>query len=573
MPADAAHVLDRTDDDRDGSQDGSQDGGQDGDRAGGGRADGAGSRRAMLAGVGVAGAALVASACTAPAPAPAQPPRTTAPPPTVAPTSLGAARHLANRATFGATATTVAAIRRLGAGAWLDQQLAPTGLPDAEARLAAYTTLRQTDAQNDAVRSSDEELLFAELDHATLQRAVYSERQLFEVMCDFWTNHFNIWRRAKWLTQLKTVDNEQVVRRHALGRFADLLLASAKSPAMLVYLDNFASEGQPGKQVNENYGRELLELHTLGIVDGSHVYAESDVVGVAKVLSGWSINWDTGAQRYSYRFSEWWHCQEPVSILGGAWSRPSRANYHDRVANAQRDGESLLAFLARHPSTARHLATKLVRRFVSDAPPPALVDRLAATYLSNDTAIAPVLRQLFLSPEFAAATGQKIKRPQDWLYSALRVTRAQVDAAPKGVAATRLRSAQLALGQPVFERVSPDGWPDRATYWVAADGLLKRWEHAGKLARNAITDPTSPEKVVVDVTALLPTPLPATVRELLVAVAGSALQFDLPGADADAIAAAARLDPAGPSAGLAGDLTLLQNVVGLLLSHPTFQRR
>jgi uncharacterized protein (DUF1800 family) len=262
-----------------------------------------------------------------------------------------------------------------------------------------------------------------------------------------------------------------------------------------------------------------------------------------------------------------------VSILGGTWSRPSRANYQDRVANAQKDGESLINFLARHPSTARNLATKLVRRFVSDTPPQALVDRLAATYLSNDTAIVPVLRQLFLSPEFNASVGQKVKRPQDWLYSALRTTRADIHPAPKGVAAKRLRSAGQALGQPLFERPSPDGWPDRAAHWVAADGLLKRWEHSGRIARNLITDHDSAEKVTVDVAALVPAPLPATVRELLVATAAQTFQFDLPTADADAIAVAARLTPTGPATTLTGNLELLQNVIGLLLSHPAFQRR
>jgi uncharacterized protein (DUF1800 family) len=488
-------------------------------------------------------------------------------------TTRAAARHLANRATYGATAATVARIEQIGAARWIDEQLAPSALPDAEARLAGYVTLRQSNAQNDGVRTTDEALLLAELDHATLLRGVYSERQLFEVMCDFWTNHLNVWRRAKWLSQLKTVDNEQVVRRHALGRFSDLLLASATSPAMLVYLDNFASEGQPGKQVNENYGRELLELHTLGIHDGVPAYSESDVVGVAKVLSGWSINWDSGAARYSFRFSEWWHCREPVSLFGGAWSRPSRADYHDRVANAFGDGQSLLQHLARHPSTARHLATKLARRFVADEPPPALVDRLASTYLSHDTAIAPVLRQLLLSDEFHAAAGQKVKRPQDWLYSALRATRAQVDPAPKGAAATRLRSAASALGQPVFERMSPDGWPERATYWVGADGLLKRWEHAAKVARNTLTDANSAEKVTVDAVALLPRTLPATVRELLVQLASDVCQYDLSPPDADAIAIAARLEPAAPAVSLAGNEELLRNTLGLLLAHPSFQRR
>jgi uncharacterized protein (DUF1800 family) len=533
------------------------------------------TRRSLLV---AAGAGVIAAAACSPPPAPGpdptptdEPPPPPGPPPV--PTSLSAARHLANRATFGATDATVERILAVGAAAWIDEQLAPGRLPHAEALLAGYTTLRQTNAQNEAVRSTDEDRLLAELDHATLLRAVHSERQLFEVMCDFWTNHLNIWRRAKWLTQLKTVDNEKVIRAHALGRFSDLLMASAKSPAMLVYLDNFASEGQPGKRVNENYGRELLELHTLGIVNGTQVYDESDVLGVSKVLSGWSINWEDNAQRYTFRFSEWWHSRDAVSILGGAWRRPSRADYHDRVANAQADGESLLRFLARHPSTARNLATKLVRRFVSDTPPPALVDRLVRTYLANDTAIAPVLRQLLSSPEFHASVGQKVKRPQDWLYSALRTTAAQIDPAPMGIAAARLRSAGAALGQPLFERPSPDGWPDRAAHWVAADGLLKRWEHAARIARNRITDEDSAQKVTVDAAALVPSPRPPTVRQLLVAMAATTFQYDLPGADADAIATAARLAPTADAGALADDPTLLCNAIGLLLSHPSFQRR
>ncbi len=464
-------------------------------------------------------------------------------------------------------------IRAIGTSAWLDEQLSPWTLPDAESRLAGYTTLKQSVAQNEAVRKNDESLLFAELDHATLQRAVFSERQLYEVMCDFWTNHFNIWRRAKWLTQLKTTDDAQVIRPHALGRFADMLLASARSPAMLVYLDNYASTAENGKQVNENYGRELLELHTLGIIDGAQVYSEADVVGVAKVLSGWTISWDNDATKYSYRFAPWAHSQEAVSILGGAWSSPARVSWNDRVQKAEGDGIALLGFLARHPSTARYLSWKLVRRFVADQPPPTLVDRLAATYLANDTAIAPVLRELFLSPEFASSAGQKVKRPIDWLYSALRVTRAQIDPAPAGAASTKLRSAGQALGQPLFERVSPDGWPDRATYWVAADGLLKRWEHAAKLGRNKITDADSPEKVVVDAASLIPSPTPATVRELLTATASTTMHFELSTADADAIAAALKLSPTAGGTALVTNQTLVQNAVALLLSHPGFQRR
>ncbi|MHB1138812.1 MAG: DUF1800 domain-containing protein, partial [Microthrixaceae bacterium] len=416
------------------------------------------ARRAVFTAVGVG---VLAAAC-APAveapPAPVVSPQPDRPTPsaTVPPTPVDHARLLARRATFGATAAVYDRIQAIGAPAWIEEQLAPGSLPDAESRLGAFTTLRQTNSQNDAVRATDANQLYFELDHATLLRAVHSERQLYEVMCDFWSNHFNIWRNADWITQLKTVDNERVIRPHALGRFSDLLMASAKSPAMLVYLDNYQSRGDPGYQVNENYGRELCELHTLGIVDGEQAYGEQDVVGVAKVLSGWNIDWTAGPGKFEYLFADWYHCRDAVSILDGQWNCPARPTWHDYSRNSLADGESLIRFLARHPSTARHLCVKLVRRFVADEPPMGLVDRLAGIYRANDTAIVPVLRELFNSPEFAASGGLKVKRPIDWLYSALRVTGAHVHEAPRGQAAGRLRSAASALGQPLHERGSPD---------------------------------------------------------------------------------------------------------------------
>ncbi len=439
--------------------------------------------------------------------------------------------------------------------------------------VSGYTTLRNTNAQNDEIRRDDDKRIFGELDHATLLRAVHSERQLYEVMCDFWTNHLNIWRRAKWLSQLKTLDNETVVRPHALGKFADLLAASAKSPAMLVYLDNYDSQGQPGKQVNENYGREFLELHSLGIIDGTQVYSEEDVRGVAKVFSGRTIEWSNGPAKYSYRFNHWIHSRDAVSILGGAWSRPSRENDADREANAERDGDSLVAFLARHPSTARYVCWKLARRFVADDPPMGLVDRLAGVYRANDTAIAPVLRELFRSPEFTASAGAKVKRPADWLLSSLRVTGAAIDTDPLGNSAKKLQSTTATLGHGLFERPSPDGYPETAPAWVSADGLLKRWEYSARLARNNITKVSDPGPIVVDVAPLLPTPLPATAGELLGALASNTCQFDLPAPDADAICAALRIAPTDPASSLAQDDSLVRNALGLLLAHPTFQRR
>jgi len=533
-------------------------------------------RRTLLAAVGVG---AVAAACTpaveTPAPAapvsdaPPQLNQPTPPPPT----PVEHARLLARRATFGATAAVCDRIRAIGAAAWIDEQLAPASLPDAEGRLGAFPTLRQSNAQNDALRSMDSNQLFFELDHATLLRAVYSERQLYEVMCDFWTNHFNVWRNADWITQLKTVDNEQVIRPHALGKFSDLLMASAKSPAMLVYLDNYQSRGDPGYQVNENYGRELCELHTLGIVNGEQVYNEQDVLGVAKVLSGWNINWTNDANKFTFLFADWHHCRDAVSILGGQWSCPARPTWHDYSRNGLGDGESLIRFLARHPSTARHICYKLARRFVADAPPMGLVDRLAGVYSANDTAIVPVLRELFNSAEFAASAAQKVKRPIDWLYSALRVTNAQVHDAPRGQASSRLRSAASALGQPLNERVSPDGYPERAAYWVSADGLLKRWEYGAKLGRNLLTDANAAEKVVIDPFALLPSPLPATNRELLVAISERSFQIGLSTADQNAICTALRIQPDAAVTTFATDAGLLQGTIGLLLAHPQFQLR
>lgn len=529
------------------------------------------SRRRLLSLAGVGAAGALAAACV-PQPAQTAPDAPTPPTPPAGPAGplaeLEVARHLARRATFGATEGDVRRIMALGVEAWLDQQLSRSGLADAEHLLAGYVTLTNSNEQNYEVKRSDGDRIYDELDHATLLRAVYSQQQLYEVMCDFWSNHFNIWRRADWLVHLKTRENETVIRQHALGRFSDLLMASAKSPAMLVYLDNYQSRGEPGQQVNENYGRELLELHTLGIIEGAQVYSEADIVGVAKVLSGWGISWDKGSL-HDFRFNYWNHSREAVSILGGAWSRPARPNWGDYNVNGLGDGESLIRFLARHPSTAKYLAWKLVRRFVSDYPPPALVQRLANVYLANDTAIAPVLRELFLSPEFAASANQKVKRPVEWLISSLRVVGASVPTDASGQAAKDLRKVAAGLGQPFFERVSPDGWPETASYWVGADGLLKRWEYGATLGRATNTDPL---KTRYSAQALLPDQLPASSAALVTWLAGERFQFTLTPVEANAICTAVGASAEGPASQLTAAKPL-EGCIGLLLAHPAFQRR
>jgi len=348
-----------------------------------------------------------------------------------------------------------------------------------------------------------------------------------------------------------------------------MLLASARSPAMLVYLDNYVSNAFSTQGVNENWGRELLELHTLGIIDGQQVYTEADVRGVARIMSGRTINWTAGANQFTYVFNQGYHSREAVSILGGGWSRPARAN----GSTGEADGDSLLSYLARHPSTARYISWKLCRRFVADVPPAALVDRLAAVYTANDTAIAPVLRALFLSPEFQASQGQKVKRPIEWLYSSLRCTNAAVNPLPSGHASQRLRDTGLALGQPLNERTTPDGYPEKAVDWVSAEGLLKRWEYGARLARNRLTDTAPAEKVVVDLTTLLPNPLPATVRDLIVVLADTVFQYPLSATNADTIATSIGQTPTAAATTLSTNTAALQAAVGLLNSHPSFQRR
>ncbi len=515
---------------------------------------------------------MVAAACVPqsnqPAPTAAPTPGQPAPPAPV-PWTVEQARTLANRATFGATKAEVDRISTLGAAGWVDEQLARSR-PDAERLLGSnFPSLNASNAVNDVQRSTDDSVLFRELDHAMLLRAVNSENQLYEVMCDFWSNHFTVWRSAKWLTQLKTRDDADVIRRHALGRFVDMMQASAKSPAMLVYLDNYTSNAYSTAGVNENWGREILELHTLGIIKGEQVYTEADMRGVAKIMSGRTIRWNNDANKYNYMFSTGWHSRDAVSILGGQWTRPARANGNSGEA----DGDALLGFLARHPSTARHLAYKLCRRFVSDDPPAALVDRLASVYQANDTAIAPVLRELFLSNEFRASTGQKVKRPIEWLHSSLRAMRATVNVLPQGHAAQRLREVQEILGQPINERTTPDGYPETAPEWVSSEGLLKRWEWAARLARNRLTDSSPAEKVVVDLATLLPSPLPATTKDLVIALADQVFQYAISPTEAESILSALGVSRTAAATTLTSNASNLQATFGLLCAHPSFQIR
>lgn len=521
----------------------------------------------------VALGALVGMAAAACTPADPADPGTTTTTTTAPPDSGGpTAALLADKLTFGPTPAVLAEIASMGAVPWIDRQLSPAGLYDASDRVSSYATLTNTDKQNRLVNDLDKgwELIVGETDHATVLRAVHSEAQLHEVMCDFWVNHFNVWRSKDWMKFLYPRYRESIIRPHALGRFADLLAANTHSVAMLNYLDNIRSNAREEGGVNENYARELMELHTLGIIDGAAFHSEPDVGAVARLLSGWGVSWTDDASQYTFRFSPWAHDLGPVSVFGGAWSRPARS-YGEGLS----DGESFVDFLAHHERTAHYIALKLCRRFVADKPPAALVSSTASVFIDNDTQLAPTLRHIFTSPEFAASSDSKVRRPFEAMAAMLRTLDAQLPTDPRSNGARVINATLEKMGQPLHERPSPDGYPDADGYWVGADGLLKRWELAGRLARNTLGSTSVPaaERVVTDVAALVPSPLPGTVGELLDAMAVRLCGRAVPASDRDSLAARLGLSTSAPATDLTTTNGAVAFVAGVLMAHPTFHRR
>jgi uncharacterized protein (DUF1800 family) len=386
--------------------------------------------------------------------------------------------HLARRATFGPTPDLVAEIRTKGTSTWLDEQLNPASIDDSacDAYLTRYPSLPMTTMQIRAAYPAYSWNPMMELGRATIARALWSKRQLFEVMVEFWSNHFNITTPSGEAWDVKTVDDRDVIRGHALGRFADLLVASAKSSAMSHYLDNDVSSVDA---INENYGRELLELHTVGLDAG---YTQTDVVNSARLMTGYTVG-----VHGEFLYRNDWRYLGPVSVLG--FSSPNNNNF-----DGLHVAEAYLDYLAHHPSTATHLATKLATRFVSDGPSADLINSLASTYLANDTALVPVLRALFTSAEFAASIGQKTKRPIEDVIGTARA----IGVAPADGDATSLNGFYYllnGLGQAPMNWGPPNGFPDQAVNWLSTAGTLGRWQaHMGLLGawwKDGITTPAA----------------------------------------------------------------------------------
>ncbi|HET9528822.1 MAG TPA: DUF1800 domain-containing protein [Blastocatellia bacterium] len=450
--------------------------------------------------------------------------------------------HVLNRLGYGPRPGDVERVRRMGLGKYIDQQLRPESIDDAalQARLSKLASLKMTVAEiydrypapqlvarelglrmpgqpgsqeegPEAERDQRETrrkilayysekglrppaLLLQELQSQKILRAVLSERQLQEVMTDFWYNHFNIfWAKGadRWLT---TDFEMNAIRPNTMGKFKDLLLATAKSPAMLFYLDNFQSTS-PNMQmpvrrpvardgnrqqspvanqilgrrrgINENYARELMELHTLG-VDGG--YTQKDVQEVARCLTGWSI--EQPRQSGKFIFRPRMHDNGEKVVLGQKIP----------AGGGQKDGEMVIDILSRHPSTARFISTKLVRRFTSDTPPERLVDRVASVYMKTGGDIREMLRTIFTSGEFFSPEvyRTKIKSPFELAASAIR--------ALGGDLAATQQTAQFIskMGQPLYMYQPPTGYPDKAEQWVNTGALLERLNFGLALSSNRL---------------------------------------------------------------------------------------
>ncbi|MBV9851404.1 MAG: DUF1800 domain-containing protein [Armatimonadetes bacterium] len=373
------------------------------------------------------------------------------------------ALRVLNRVAYGPRPGDVDRVEKIGVAAYVDEQLAPERLAE-DARLT--WRLRSLDDTLNANAGDlfdvDDHRLVGTLRQAALLRAVYSRRQLQERMAEFWGDHFNIYAFKGQGPQLIIADDRDTIRTHALGRFRDLLGASARSAAMLGYLDNGVNvKGVP----NENYARELMELHTLGVHGG---YTQRDVQEVARCLTGWTM--DTGWHRGRFKFDSARHDDGAKRVLG--MTIPA--------GGGVRDGERVLDLLAAHPATARHLARKLCVHFLGTVPE-VWVSRLAAVYAQTGGDIKALLRPLLTSPDLQAAP-PILKRPLDYAVSALRAWNADTDGGPS------VQRHLEAMGQPLFAWPMPDGFPEKASAWTGS--LIPRWNFALALTGNQVENTT-----------------------------------------------------------------------------------
>jgi len=345
----------------------------------------------------------------------------------------------------------------------LRNQLLPSGNPELRRKLM--------------LANNPQQVVAADLAEGKLFRAIYSNRQLEEVLVDFWFNHFNVFLdKGNDRFMVPTYERESI-RPYVLGKFRDLLEATATSPAMLFYLDNWQSVApqqpnakqakQNARGLNENYARELMELHTLG-VDGG--YTQQDIIEVARCFTGWSISQPKDGG--SFTFNDRNHDKGEKVVLGVTIP----------AGGGKEDGEKVLDILARHPSTAAFISRELAQRFVADDPPPLLLDRMAQTFRDTDGDIRAVLTTMFASKEFFSqgAYRAKMKTPFEMIVSAVRATGAKVDYAMP------LANQISTWGEPLYRKLEPTGYSNVSAEWVNSSALLARMNFALQLGQNKV---------------------------------------------------------------------------------------
>ena len=539
-------------------------------------------------------------------------------------TPRDSARHALNRLAYGPRPGEVDRVAADGVMRWIDRQLSPRKIDDGPLatrerrfkildydsgelariyvdaqRARREQQRRQGDADRDSVGAQHAAPLPQRMDSSqergrrlagafqelAVVRAVLSERQLYEVMVDFWTNHFNVFL-AKGADRFLTPSYiEQTIRPRALGKFADLLIATAESPAMLFYLDNWESVApgskspqamrlrarplfgarpmfggpplfDPGrdpmradslrrqalerapKGINENYARELLELHTLG-VDGG--YTQQDVIQVARILTGWSVA--RPQQGGDFEFHDWAHDYGEKVVMGVTFP----------AGHGRDEGVRLLKLLANHPATMHHVSRRLCQRFVNDDPPDGCVDDAVTAWKRSDGDIREVLRAIFRSPDFWASENvrAKIKTPLEFVVSAARAVGGDPDTTP------RLAQVVARLGEPLYLHVAPDGYPEREDAWVNSGALLDRMNAAVVLAAGRLPG----------VTVSLDSVVPATPdAEQLIAQANGAVLSGTMSENTKAVIRRQISDISDPVQARA-------LAVGLAIGGPEFQRR
>jgi uncharacterized protein (DUF1800 family) len=500
------------------------------------------------------------------------------------------ALHALNRLAFGPRPGDVDRVLRDGVDTWIEQQLHPERIPDraVEARLDAMPTLRMSngdmmekyykplvaarrakkegDADPEAakeMRQQNRQIVGA-LVTQKIVRAAQSERQLNEVLVDFWFNHFNVFAGKGIDRFLLTSYERDTIRPHIWGRFEDLLLATAKSPAMLFYLDNAQSVAAPENRakfaqrmieqrrpemakkggLNENYARELMELHTLG-VDGG--YTQKDVTELARVLTGWTIDRSSG----TFIFRRALHDAGEKTVLGVRFP----------AGGGMEEGEKMIRLLANHPTTARHIAYRLAQRLVADEPPKSVVDRASKKFLETGGDLRETVKAIVSSPEFwdPKVYRAKVKSPFEYAISAIRATNASVED-PLPIA----RGLQQA-GEPLYGAQPPTGYSDKAEAWVNTGALMNRLNFALALAANKLPG------IRADVVALSPADAASDAHKSVDSLADVLTGGDLSPETRKTITARI-LDRKSPSED-PWDNTQLPTIAGLILGSPEFQRQ